>query len=290
MGKINQENQGMLKILQDISILLKDGKSIKAKEIREKTGLELKHWVKLRNNRLIIDIGKSCNKPLYKWDTIRPNIYMAIETLKDVPDFYSPQIFFQDFIPESKDECKNENTNKIEGNGFVSKEIFIKNNSELCNIAFNEGDHKTYNAKKLIKLARDCNLYSPNTISQDVFNLLKKHADRMKLNDESPIIKDKEIKKVIKIPPDIKDVADYCVARKNDVNPDKWFAYYESKDWMIGKNKMTNWKAAIHTWEQKAYNTVFVNKDKISEYTDQELINELKKRGYKGNMSKDITF
>jgi len=87
MSKINQENQGMLKMLQDISILLKDGKRIKASQIREKTGLELKYWVKLRNNHLIVDDGKSCNRPIYKWDTIKPNIHMAIETLKDMPDY-----------------------------------------------------------------------------------------------------------------------------------------------------------------------------------------------------------
>jgi hypothetical protein len=28
----------------------------------------------------------------------------------------------------------------------------------------------------------------------------------------------------------------------------KFWNFYESKNWMIGKNKMKNWKAAIKTW------------------------------------------
>ena len=30
---------------------------------------------------------------------------------------------------------------------------------------------------------------------------------------------------------------------------DKFWNFYEAKNWMIGKNKMKNWKAAIKTWE-----------------------------------------
>lgn len=29
----------------------------------------------------------------------------------------------------------------------------------------------------------------------------------------------------------------------------KFYNFYESKGWMIGKNKMKNWKAAIKTWK-----------------------------------------
>lgn len=32
------------------------------------------------------------------------------------------------------------------------------------------------------------------------------------------------------------------------VQAEKFFNFYESKGWMVGKNKMKNWKAAIKTW------------------------------------------
>jgi hypothetical protein len=42
----------------------------------------------------------------------------------------------------------------------------------------------------------------------------------------------------------------YCLERKNTVDPIKWFNFYEAKGWMIGKNKMKDWKAAVRTWEE----------------------------------------
>ena len=52
-------------------------------------------------------------------------------------------------------------------------------------------------------------------------------------------------------PPTIEEVTEYCQERKNKVNPQAFIDFYESKDWMIGKNKMKNWKNAVHTWENR---------------------------------------
>ena len=52
------------------------------------------------------------------------------------------------------------------------------------------------------------------------------------------------------IPPLIEQVQEYCKERNNTVNAEKWFDFYSSKGWMIGKNKMKDWKAAIRTWEK----------------------------------------
>lgn len=51
-------------------------------------------------------------------------------------------------------------------------------------------------------------------------------------------------------PPTLEEVKVYCSERSNDVDPVKWFNFYEAKGWLIGKNKMKNWKAAVHTWEK----------------------------------------
>lgn len=34
-------------------------------------------------------------------------------------------------------------------------------------------------------------------------------------------------------------------------NASSWLAHYESKGWMIGKNKMKDWKASVRTWGAK---------------------------------------
>ena len=51
--------------------------------------------------------------------------------------------------------------------------------------------------------------------------------------------------------PTVEEVAEYCSQRGNTVNPDRFFNFYESKGWKIGKNSMKDWKAAVRTWEQE---------------------------------------
>lgn len=61
----------------------------------------------------------------------------------------------------------------------------------------------------------------------------------------------KELKNVKNtfIIPNIGEVSAYCLERKNYVDADKFINYYSSNGWMVGKNKMKDWKAAIRTWE-----------------------------------------
>lgn len=52
-------------------------------------------------------------------------------------------------------------------------------------------------------------------------------------------------------PPTVEEVKEYCSSRSNLVNPERFVDYYTSKGWMIGKNKMKDWKACVRTWEQQ---------------------------------------
>jgi hypothetical protein len=52
-------------------------------------------------------------------------------------------------------------------------------------------------------------------------------------------------------PPTLEEVKAYCLERKNSVDPQKWHDFYTAKNWMIGKNKMKDWKAAVRTWERE---------------------------------------
>lgn len=53
------------------------------------------------------------------------------------------------------------------------------------------------------------------------------------------------------IPPTLEEVTDYCQERNKGVDPQRWYDFYTAKGWMIGKNKMEDWKAAVRTWESK---------------------------------------
>tara|TARA_B110000902_G_scaffold119327_1_gene139859 strand:+ start:34 stop:777 length:744 start_codon:yes stop_codon:yes gene_type:complete len=54
--------------------------------------------------------------------------------------------------------------------------------------------------------------------------------------------------------PTIDDINEYCKERNNNINAETFFDFYESKDWLIGNNKMNNWKASIRTWEKREKN------------------------------------
>ena len=52
-------------------------------------------------------------------------------------------------------------------------------------------------------------------------------------------------------PPTIEEVKEYCKERNNGVDAERFVDFYEAKGWMLGKNKMKDWKAAVRTWERK---------------------------------------
>ena len=66
----------------------------------------------------------------------------------------------------------------------------------------------------------------------------------------SPVV-NTETARAIFLPPTISEVKEYCEKRKNGINPEQFVNFYQSKGWMIGKNKMKDWKAAVRTWEIK---------------------------------------
>lgn len=52
------------------------------------------------------------------------------------------------------------------------------------------------------------------------------------------------------IPPTVDEVAAYCQERDNGLDPETFVDFYASKGWMVGKNPMKDWKAAVRTWER----------------------------------------
>lgn len=53
------------------------------------------------------------------------------------------------------------------------------------------------------------------------------------------------------VPPTVEEVRAYCQERKNNVDPERFVDFYASKGWMIGKNKMKDFKAAVRNWEKR---------------------------------------
>lgn len=67
---------------------------------------------------------------------------------------------------------------------------------------------------------------------------------------------DKDSKKEKRfIKPTVEEVKAYCLERNNNIDPESFIDFYESKGWKIGKDQMKDWKAAVRTWERRDKNT-----------------------------------
>ena len=53
------------------------------------------------------------------------------------------------------------------------------------------------------------------------------------------------------VPPTEDEVAAYCKAKGYAVDPVMFVSFYASKGWMIGKNKMKDWRRAVVTWTKR---------------------------------------
>ena len=51
--------------------------------------------------------------------------------------------------------------------------------------------------------------------------------------------------------PTIEQIQEYCIERNNGINAEAFYDFYESKNWYVGKNKMSDWKACVRTWERR---------------------------------------
>lgn len=56
--------------------------------------------------------------------------------------------------------------------------------------------------------------------------------------------------------PSVDEINAYCSERVNGIDGQRFYDYYETKGWKIGKNPMKDWKAAVRTWERKSRNDI----------------------------------
>ena len=49
--------------------------------------------------------------------------------------------------------------------------------------------------------------------------------------------------------PAVEDIRDYCRERRNAIDPQRFYDYYEARGWLIGSQPMKDWQAAVRTWE-----------------------------------------
>ena len=99
------------------------------------------------------------------------------------------------------------------------------------------------------------------TQSRNLEEILEKSTPEIEIELEKEIKIEKEINSSASTTtkrkrfekPTLSEIKQYCIERKNNVNAEQFFDYYESNGWKVGKNSMKDWKAAVRTWERSEY-------------------------------------
>jgi hypothetical protein len=170
--------------------------------------------------------------------------------------------------------------------GKLIKHIFAYVNDEnpisqdlIINIAFEpikqslKRDLKRYEEyvdKQSVNGAKGGRPKKPNEsqITQPFFEKAKK-ADSVSVSDSVNVNDNvNKRKRKVFIKPTIEDIKKEFPT----FNPESFLNYYESNGWMVGKNKMANWNAAVKNWMAKDYNQqtqITPNKPKFGTLEDE---------------------
>ena len=138
--------------------------------------------------------------------------------------------------------------------------VIVIRHWRMNNYLRNDRYKSTQYQEELRKLSVDDNLvYQMDTtgIPGGIHSIDKNRLDKNSIDNNRVFKK-----------PTLDEVKEYCIERNNGINPQHFIDFYESKGWMVGKNKMKDWKACIRTWEKRTNTTLPTWFDKTNEVKD----------------------
>lgn len=77
----------------------------------------------------------------------------------------------------------------------------------------------------------------------------EKEKEKKKENDSD--MADKPPTRHLFSPPSVDDVREYCTENGYNVDPERFVDHYTSNGWMVGRNRMKDWKSAVRNWNRK---------------------------------------
>ena len=128
--------------------------------------------------------------------------------------------------------------------GTYDEDIFDKFQKDSDGKFFNERLKEEIDKRKSYSESRRNNRMK----KEDVNNICLSYDVHMENENEiENIIKEKKLLRFEK--PTLLELKTYMTEIGMADVSEKWFDYYESNGWLVGKNKMKNWRAAVRTWK-----------------------------------------
>ena len=153
-------------------------------------------------------------------------------------------------LKEKSDKTVRKVLNSLVEKGYITKTQVSGENGQFGGIdieftdkAFSIAEGKNTDAANLPvgKNGESANLPPNNTDVITNTDIIKNNKDII-LGEE-----EKTPKKFVK--PTVEEIKEYAKKINADINAEKFFYHYEARGWMMGKNKMKSWKAAVRTWK-----------------------------------------
>lgn len=86
--------------------------------------------------------------------------------------------------------------------------------------------------------------------SIDKYSLVKSSLVECSIEEYAPASQSPSLRKRFQ-KPTLEEVRAYCKERNNQVDPQAFLDFYESKGWRIGTAPMKDWQASVRTWEKR---------------------------------------
>ena len=163
--------------------------------------------------------------------------------------------------------------------------IFVIRHWHMHNQIRKDRHHPTqYQNERALLVLSDEGVYETNTPTTKCqpkdnqmtteYSIDKNSIDKNSIDKGSKDTKNKRFS-----PPTLEEIKAYCLERGNNVNAEKFVNHYTSNGWMVGKNKMKDWKSAVRTWEQNDYSNSAKSNPSPTNEQDNEWWNEATKIG-----------
>jgi DNA replication protein DnaD len=84
----------------------------------------------------------------------------------------------------------------------------------------------------------------------------KRNADETQVTPNNNDNKEKKERSIFKAP-SLEELNTFCLENNLELNASDFLNYYDSNGWMVGKNKMKDWKATVRRWSKPKEQTIF---------------------------------
>ena len=113
--------------------------------------------------------------------------------------------------------------------------------------------------KEFVKFQQGVNHIAELNSNSNPHKSILRIVEQYKLLDleDNPVEYIEEVKQAKKSnrfkKPTLDELEHYCIERQNRVDIQKFYNFYESNGWKVGKNPMKDWRASVRGWERNSF-------------------------------------